>query len=104
MTIAVPVGPKYEEKVKPIASINAMSNGLYSQLISNIARINLTKIKAKKYIVVVKNRKDDTVLIKIIGDSKEKIEKEAMKTCKDKSESTAKDSCYVHYSAVKSQY
>ena len=54
MTIAVPVGPKYEEKVKPIASINAMSNGLYSQLISNIARINLTKIKAKKYIVVVK--------------------------------------------------
>ena len=55
ITIAVPVGPKYEEKVKPVASINAMSNGLYSQLISNIARINLTKIKAKKYIVVVKN-------------------------------------------------
>ena len=48
MTIAVPVGPKYEEKVKPIASINAMSNGLYSQLIS-IARINLTRLKLKIY-------------------------------------------------------
>jgi len=51
------------------------------------------------YIVVVKNKKDDTILIKIRGTSKEKIEKEAIKTCKDKSELSVKDSCYVHYSS-----
>ena len=77
---------------------------LESQSDESTTPYSITKASQSEYIVVVKNKKDDTVLIKIIGDSKEKIEKEAMKTCKDKSESTVKDSCYIHYSAIKSQY
>ena len=65
---------------------------------------SITKTSQSKYIVVVKNKKDKTILIKITGHSKDQIEKDAIKKCKDESESSIKNSCYVHYSAVKSQY
>ena len=65
---------------------------------------SITKASQSEYIVVVKNKKDKNILIKITGDSKDQIEKDAIKKCKDKSESSIKNSCYVHYSAVKSQY
>ena len=65
---------------------------------------SITKASQSEYIVVVKNKKDKNILIKITGDSKDQIEKDAIKKCKDKSESSIKNFCYVHYSAVKSQY
>ncbi len=65
---------------------------------------SITKASQSEYIVVVKNKKDENILIKITGDSKDQIEKDAIKKCKDKSESSIKNFCYVHYSAVKSQY
>tara|TARA_Y100000590_G_scaffold396201_1_gene476712 strand:+ start:48 stop:1313 length:1266 start_codon:yes stop_codon:yes gene_type:complete len=77
---------------------------LENQSDENTTPYSITKASQSEYIVVVKNKKDDTVLIKIIGDSKEKTEKEAMKKCKEKSDSSIKDSCYIHYSSMKSQY
>ena len=91
------------ELIKKFISIIVLVFLCFSNSFANQDEIKKMIKKNENYNLGL-SKKDDTILIKIIGDSKEKIEKEAMKTCKDKSESTVKDSCYIHYSAIKSQY
>ena len=60
---------------------------------------------ADKYRAVVKNKTDNTILIKAKGPTKETAEKEAMKICIGKSvQSSFKDACYVHYSGEVPRY
>ena len=60
---------------------------------------------AAKYRTVVKNKTDNTILIKAEGPTKEIAEKEAMKICIGKSvQSSFKDACYVHYSGEIPRY
>ena len=47
-----------------------------------------------EFIVIVKNKSEDSVLIKVRADSKELAIEEAMKKCIEKH----KEGCYVHYS------
>ena len=59
-----------------------------------------TKSATVEYIAIVKNKTDDSVLIKIRAASKELAIEEAMNICIGKSiQSTFKDGCYVHYSS-----
>jgi hypothetical protein len=48
-----------------------------------------------EYIALVKNKTDDSVLIKVRAASKELAIEEAMKKCTEKHE----EGCYVHYSS-----
>jgi len=50
----------------------------------------------QEYIVIVKNKTDKNVLIKLRGFDKEILIKKAMKECTKKN----KDGCYVHYSSM----
>ena len=50
----------------------------------------------QEYIVIVKNKIDKNVLIKLRGFYKESLIKKAMKECTKKN----KDGCYVHYSSM----
>jgi len=47
-----------------------------------------------EYIALIKNKTDDSVLIKVRAASKERAIEEAMKKCTEKHE----EGCYVHYS------
>ena len=49
-----------------------------------------------EHIIVVKNKTDKNVLIKVRGFDKELLVEEAMKKCTDKH----KEGCYVHYSST----
>ena len=53
-----------------------------------------TKSATVEYIAIVKNKTDDSVLIKVRAASKERAIEEAMKKCTEKHE----EGCYVHYS------
>ena len=55
---------------------------------------NLKK-KVAEFIAIVKNKSDDSVLIKVRSDSKDLAIEEAMKKCTEKHE----NGCYVHYSS-----
>ena len=69
---------------------------------ADLSKIGTTKTSNQigRYIVVVKNKIDSSILIKTEGPTKEIAEKEAMKTCMGKStQSSVKDACYVHYSS-----
>ena len=60
---------------------------------------------ADKYRAIVKNKTDNTILIKAEGPTKEAAEKEAMKICIGKSiQSSFKEACYIHYVAAKPDY
>ena len=53
-------------------------------------------IDKSEYIIIVKNKTDKSVLIKVRGIGKEALIEEAMKKCTDKH----KEGCYVHYSST----
>ena len=54
-----------------------------------------SKKKVAEFIAIVKNKSDDSVLIKVRSDSKDLAIEEAMKKCTEKHE----NGCYVHYSS-----
>ena len=54
------------------------------------------RVSQQEYIVIVKNKIDKNVLIKLRGFDKKSLIKKAMKECNKKN----KDGCYVHYSSM----
>jgi len=68
---------------------------LESLEISKIDTIDNTR-EELEHIIVVKNKTDKNVLIKVRGFDKELLVEEAMKKCTDKH----KEGCYVHYSST----
>ena len=63
---------------------------LESQTISQ----TISKVDTIEYIALIKNKTDDSVIIKVRAASKELAIEEAMKKCTEKHE----EGCYVHYS------
>ena len=67
---------------------------IYPGAISNFSK--QSKIQERlPYIALIKNKTDDSVLIKVRAASKELAIEEAMKKCTEKHE----EGCYVHYSS-----
>ena len=69
---------------------------LENQSDENTAPYSVTKASQSEYIIVVKNKTDKKLLIKVRGVDKELLIEEAMKKCTDKH----KEGCYVHYSSM----
>ena len=69
---------------------------LENQSDENTAPYSVTKASQSEYIIVVKNKTDKNLLIKVRGVDKELLIEEAMKKCTDKH----KEGCYVHYSSM----
>ena len=62
----------------------------------NVTRpFSVFRHQQQEYIVIVKNKIDKNVLIKLRGLDKESLTEKAMKECTDKK----KEGCYVHYSS-----
>ena len=53
------------------------------------------ELQQQEYIVIVKNKIDKNVLIKLRGFDKKSLTEKGMKECAEKN----KDGCYVHYSS-----
>mgnify|MGYP001249533329 FL=1 len=69
---------------------------LETQSDENTAPYSVTKASQSEYIIIVKNKTDKNLLIKVRGVDKELLIEEAMKKCTDKH----KEGCYVHYSSM----
>ena len=54
------------------------------------------RVSQQEYIVIVKNKIDKNILIKLRGFDKKSLVKKAMEECANKN----KDGCYVHYSSM----
>ena len=69
---------------------------LENQSDENTAPYMVNRASQSEYIIVVKNKTDKNLLIKVRGVDKELLIEEAMKKCTDKH----KEGCYVHYSSM----
>ncbi len=69
---------------------------LENQSDENTAPYMVNRASQSEYIIVVKNKTDKKLLIKVRGVDKELLIEEAMKKCTDKH----KEGCYVHYSSM----
>ena len=69
---------------------------LKNQSDENTAPYMVNRASQSEYIIVVKNKTDKNLLIKVRGVDKELLIEEAMKKCTDKH----KEGCYVHYSST----
>jgi hypothetical protein len=68
---------------------------LESQSDNSTKPYHVHRASQQEYIVIVKNKIDKNVLIKLRGFDKESLTEKGMKECAEKN----KDGCYVHYSS-----
>ena len=81
------------EKLK-LEDLGYSCEELEGQEISKIDKGEEASTRYIEYIALIKNKTDDSVLIKVRAASKELAIEEAMKKCTEKHE----EGCYVHYS------
>ena len=83
------------EKLK-LEDLGYSCEELEGQEITKIDKGEEASTRDIEYIALIKNKTDDSVLIKVRAESKELAIEEAMKKCTEKH----KEGCYVHYSST----